>query len=282
MFWRKAGVRAIAVGSAIVVGAASAPATAAAMGGAHARGTPSGIGVLARSDPQRPLPASAGAVESLNWSGYAVRRVSAPINAVSGSFTVPPAGLVPPGFAATWAGIGGYDSSDLIQAGVAEDSLPGNPLLGPQYYPWYELLPKSEMQLVGCTGDRTCAISPGDRVSVRIKHVGARRWSITVADGGNWLWAKTVAYASSRSSAEWILEAPSLLAVPTPLAPVGTVHFGWPSTYTAGSRTHRIAAGDPAQINLGVGPLTLATPSALGSDRSTFNACAYARTCPAP
>jgi hypothetical protein len=282
MFARKARVFAIAVGSTVVAGSAVAPASAATAAPARPGDALPGIGALLRSDPGRALPASGGTVQSLNWSGYAVKRSAAPINGISASFTVPAAGLLPPGFAATWAGIGGYDTGDLIQAGVAEDSLPGTPLSGPQYYPWYELLPKSEMQLVGCTGDRTCAISPGDRVSVRIKHVGARRWSITVADGGNWLWAKTVAYASSRSSAEWILEAPSLLAVPTPLAPVGTVHFGWPSTYTAGSRTHRIAAGDPAQINLGVGPLTLATPSALGSDRSTFNACAYARTCPAP
>jgi hypothetical protein len=238
--------------------------------------------VLARSDPQRPLPASAGAVESLNWSGYAVRRVSAPINAVSGSFTVPPAGLVPPGFAATWAGIGGYDSSDLIQAGVAEDSLPGNPLLGPQYYPWYELLPKSEMQLAGCSGDRNCGISPGDRVRVRIKRTGARTWSITMVDTGKWTWTNTVTYTSSRSSAEWILEAPSLLVTPTPLAPVGTVRFGVPATYTAGTKRHTIAAGDPAQINLGIGPLTLASPSALAGDHSSFNACAYTHTCPAP
>lgn len=46
---------------------------------------------------------------------------------------------MPPGFAATWTGIGGYNTSDLIQAGTAEQSAPSNPLLGDQYYAWYEL-----------------------------------------------------------------------------------------------------------------------------------------------
>ena len=66
------------------------------------------------------LPAHGGTADSLNWSGYAVTPTGGGITAVSSTFTVPTAGLVPPGFAATWTGIGGYNTSDLIQAGTAE------------------------------------------------------------------------------------------------------------------------------------------------------------------
>ena len=44
-----------------------------------------------------------------------------------------------------------YNTSDPVQAGTAEQSAPDNPVLGPQYYAWHELLPASETQLTGCT-----------------------------------------------------------------------------------------------------------------------------------
>ena len=102
------------------------------------------------------LPLHGGTTDSLDWSGYAVTPSGGGVTAVALTFTVPSAGLVPPGFAATWTGIGGYDTSDLIQAGTAEQSAPDNPLVGSQYYAWYELLPAGETQLTGCTGDANC------------------------------------------------------------------------------------------------------------------------------
>ena len=226
------------------------------------------------------LPLHGGTTSSLNWSGYAVTPGSG-ISAVSSSFTVPSAGLAPPGFAATWTGIGGYTTSDLIQAGTAEQSLPNNPLAGPQYYAWYELLPASETQLTGCSGDANCTVTPGDKITVTISDVSGNTWSISLSDSGKWSWSKDVTYSSSESSAEWILEAPTLVAQ-TLLAPVGTVHFGPTSTYTDGSGTHTIAQGNPTQIDLGTGVVNEATPSALASDGQSFNDCAYALSCPAP
>src|ERR1700721_1018740 len=49
---------------------------------------------------------SGATADSLNWAGYAVTPGSG-ITAVSSTFTVPSAGEVPPGFSASWAGIGG-------------------------------------------------------------------------------------------------------------------------------------------------------------------------------
>jgi hypothetical protein len=226
-------------------------------------------------------------VTSANWAGYAVTPSGGNITGVSSTFTVPTAGLVLPGFSASWTGIGGYSSTDLIQAGVAEDSLPSNPLLGDQYYAWYELLPGAAVQLTGCTGDANCTVAAGDNVSVHIFQTAANIWSIDVADSGHWTWTATdIAYASSHSSAEWILEAPQVDGVQSLIAGVGTAHFGPESTYTIGSGGPlTIASGDPTQINLTtpeVPTINLATTSALASDGQSFNVCAYAEQCAAP
>ncbi len=239
------------------------------------------LGTLIPKTKSERLPAHGGTADSLNWSGYAVTPSTDGITAVSSTFTVPSAGLAPPGFAATWTGIGGYSTSDLIQAGTAEQSAPDNPILGPQYYAWYELLPASETQITGCTGDANCTVTPGDNITVNISQVSGNTWSIAMTDAGKWSWSQDVNYASSESSAEWILEAPTLVAQ-TILAPVGTVHFGPTSTYTAGGVTHTIAAGDPTQIFLSPGVVNEATPSALASDGQSFNDCAYAQSCAAP
>jgi hypothetical protein len=247
----------------------------------HAAQGSRGLGVLVPKTKSERLPAHGGTADSLNWSGYAVTPSGGGITAVSSSFTVPTAAAVPPGFAATWTGIGGYNTSDLIQAGTSEDSTPSNPLLGDQYYAWYELLPASETQLTNCTGDANCTVTPGDNVTVNISQVSGDTWSISLTDAGKWSWSQDVNYTSSESSGEWILEAPTLVAQTT-LADVGTAHFGPTSTYTSGGATHTIADGDPTQIDLSPGVVNEATPSALASDGESFNDCAYAQTCAAP
>jgi hypothetical protein len=266
--------------AAVVVLSALAIAGTASAARVHARKTKSGIGVLIPAHKGQTLPIHGGTTDSLNWSGYAVTPGSG-VTAVSSTFTVPTAGLDPPGFAATWDGIGGYNTSDLIQAGTGEQSVPSNPLLGGQYYAWYELLPASETPISNCTGDPNCTVTPGDHMTVDISNVSGNTWSISMTDSGKWSWSKDVTYSSSESSAEWILEAPTLVAQ-TLLANVGTVGFGPTSTYTAAGTTHTIAAGDPTQIDLGTGVVNEATPSALASDGESFNDCAYALSCPTP
>jgi hypothetical protein len=269
--------------AAVVVAATSAAASAAQARPANNANSAKDLarpGVLVRAHGHAALPRHSATVDSLNWSGYAV--TGSGISGVTGTFVVPSAGLVPPGFAATWAGIGGYNTRDLIQAGVAENSLPSNPLLGPQYYAWYELLPAGETQLSGCSPDPSCAVGPGDSIEVNISSAGSGTWNISMTNAGKWSFSKTVAYSSSESSAEWILEAPTLAILQTLLAPVGTVHFGPTSTFTSASGTETIAGGSPVQIDLGLGLVNEAIPSALASDGQSFNDCAYALSCAAP
>jgi hypothetical protein len=240
------------------------------------------LGVLVPTKIHEKLPRHGGTAHSLNWAGYAVTPSSG-VTAVDSTFTVPSAGTVPPGFSATWAGIGGYTTSDLIQAGVAEQSVPSNSVLGDQYYAWYEILPASETQLTGCTGDPDCTVNPGDSITVDIHNVSGKTWSINVSDSDHWTYSDKVTYASSESSAEWIQEAPSLESVQTIPGPVGDVQFGPTSTYTVGGTTKTIAAGEPTLIDESpVGGVNEATTSALSADGQSFDVCVYAQTCSAP
>jgi hypothetical protein len=224
---------------------------------------------------------------SENWSGYVVQPAGGHVTGVSGTFVVPAAGDFLPGLASTWAGIGGAGTPDLIQAGVAESSFPSLPILGTQYYAWYELLPAGPVQLTGCVGDANCTVNPGDDISVKISQVGATTWSITEVDAGHWSWKdSSISYSSANASAEWILEAPTLLVSPLDLAGVATVHFGPYSSYSVSHGSPRtIASGNPTAFSmnlLGLDPLTEATPSALAPDGQGFNVCAYATSCGAP
>jgi hypothetical protein len=219
------------------------------------------------------LPSRNDTTSSLNWSGYATDPGSG-ITAVKSTFTVPSVGAVPPGFAANWTGIGGYTSSDLIQAGTSEDEVDG-------YYAWYEILPASETQISNCTGDPACTVNPGDVVTVDIHNVGANLWSVSLSDAGHWSWQQNISYASSESSAEWIFEAPTV-GVQTIPANTGTNYFGPTSTFTDGSGTHTIAQGNPVTIDMGPGLVNEATPSGLAPNGQSFNVCAYQQSCPTP
>jgi hypothetical protein len=220
------------------------------------------------------LPKQNADTTSLNWSGYATAPGSG-ITGVKSTFTVPSVNLVPPGFAANWTGIGGYSTSDLIQAGTSEDAVQGN-------YAWYEILPASETIIdSGCTGDSACTVNDGDVVTVDIHVVGTNLWSVALTDAGHWSWQKNISYASTQSSAEWIFEAPTLVVQTIP-ANTGVNHFGPTSTFTDGSGTHTIAQGNPVSIAMGTGLVNEATPSALAPDGQSFNVCAYAQTCAAP
>jgi hypothetical protein len=235
-------------------------------------------GVLIPSYPGETLRFSGGTVPSANWSGYVVRSKHHTISGISGTFVVPSVSSLDLGTAVTWAGIGGFKTSDLIQAGTTEEGR----AYGRQYYAWYELLAPHNgvTALQGCRGDRRCKVSPGDHISVNIHQISGGNWSISVDDRSRWNWARQFHYNSSRSSAEWILEAPSSrFGVIFPLAHVGTVRFGPTSTYTASGASHTIAQGHPIRIILKGGR---ATPSPLASDRQSFNDCSYKSSCSRP
>jgi peptidase A4-like protein len=263
--------------------AAPAPARTAAR---TATPRPSHVGALLPAHRGELLPRSGSAeagtpVATLNWAGYAVTPPAGHgITAVHTSFVVPTVSDVIPGFAATWTGIGGYTSADLIQAGVGEQFAPG---FGPSYYVWYETLPDSEIDISGCTGDANCSVSHGDAISVGISMVSPGHWLITMNDVHRWSWHTTVTYTSSESSAEWVLEAPTV-AVQTVLPTMSATAFGAGDSYSLdGGPARTIASGDPLTMQmLSLGAVAEGLPSSLAGAGTSFNACAYATACATP
>lgn len=271
-------VRVTALGAVLAAAFAFAPALASTNHGRPKTASASSGGILIPAYPGEVLPLGSKTIHSSNWSGYAVYSKGHNITGVTSTYIVPKVRPSTARFAATWAGIGGYKTHDLIQAGTGEDSRSSG-LFGKQYFAWYELLPRSETQLRDCKGDSHCKVRPGDRITVAIRNTGRDGWTISMSDAGHWSWSKHVSYHSSRSSAEWILEAPSLGGGPTVLSPVGTVHFGPTAKYTSGGSSHRVAQGKPIRIILS----GEAKPSALGSNGQSFNDCAYhSGSCPKP
>ena len=228
-----------------------------------------------------PLAKANATQDSLNWSGYGVLPSTGHrVTDVASTFVVPAVDGTTPGFAATWTGIGGYNSSDLIQAGTAEEYVNG---LGPSYYAWYEILPASETQIANCSGDVSCTVRPGDTITVTITATGAiqpnQTWSVGIVDAGHWNYSIGLTYASTYSSAEWILEAPSVGAQ-TVMPMMATTKFDPNNTFTNDNGTaQNIGAGSPVEITMNS---LEGIPSPLDVEGDGFNGCAYKLSCPAP
>jgi hypothetical protein len=209
-----------------------------------------------------PLPvAPTGTDQSNNWSGYAA--TGGTFTAVSGTWTVPQVtGTETFAGDATWVGIGGVHTRDLIQAGTDATVLsPGRV----RYSAWIETLPQPARPV-------PLAVSPGDSITV----------SVTQQSSGDWLIAfenhttgqryqSTESYDSSLSSAEWVEEAPAGGRRVLPLDDFGSVPFRDGSAVLDGRQVTIAQAG--------AGPITMvdrsgrpiARPSALGNDGSSFS-----------
>jgi hypothetical protein len=215
--------------------------------------------------PQAPVPFSqTGNNTSHNWSGYAATSGGRTYTSVTGTWTVPqPAANGTPGVGATWVGIGGVNSRDLIQAGT-QDMASGTGQS--QYQAWIEMLPSASQQV-------PLAVKPGDSVTVSIdkQTSAANTWQISFTNNTTGqTYQKTVHYASSQSSAEWVEEAPSGQSGILPIDNFGSVNFTAASATQAGQTVNLTQAGAQPISLLGANGQALAVPSAIGSDGSSF------------
>ena len=206
-------------------------------------------------------PAGAGQSHSRNWAGYAA--TGGTFTAVSGTWTVPnvSAGRTPAADA-TWVGIGGVTSTDLIQAGT-DATVQGGQV---SYTAWVETLPRASQTV-------PLSISAGDKVSVSITQQPDGRWQILIRDATTGQsYQNNVAYASSRSSAEWVEESPSAgRRVLLPLDNFGTVTFTGATTVENGRQRSIKQAKGQAITMLNTSAQALARPSALGTDGASFS-----------
>jgi hypothetical protein len=205
---------------------------------------------------------AAGSNLSLNWAGYAV--AASNVTSVSGEFTVPQVELGGPGFVAEWVGIGGYNTQDLIQAGIGQDAyVPGAAV---DYYAWWEILPAAETVIPNKP------VKPGDHVTVTITNTSGSNWTIDMADSTQgWTFQQNVTYNSTKSSAEWIVEAPTLALVAQTVPPrITPAVFDGANKATINGVTQTVGASNPDTLVVPTG-----SPSAIDSTGDGFTVCEY-------
>lgn len=178
--------------------------------------------------PPAPVPPPASqntsALASRNWAGYVVERnfdmpQNGSVSDIKATWIVPSTHDSygqPNAFSAVWIGIDGFSSTNIEQIGTDSDFFSDTPL----YYAWYELFPEDPVYL-------TMEISPGDTISAEIKYVGSDRFMFSITDvttGKTFKTMETV-MGAARSSAEWVVEAPSSQKGILRLEDFGTVSF---------------------------------------------------------
>lgn len=173
---------------------------------------------------------ASGVYLSSNWSGYSIDAPNGAVSDVKGSWIVPTVTVSGRGtaYAATWLGIDGDNSPSVEQIGTDSDQVSGKA----SYYAWYEMYPANPVYLDGkvtetitrhgitkTTDPGPLPIHPGDTINAEVYFNGTA-FVLTITDtndstvngGGivNGTYTTTIALAGAdRSSAEWIVEAPS-------------------------------------------------------------------------
>jgi hypothetical protein len=219
---------------------------------------PEGSGSTSSTAPA-PLPVAPGPGQSQNWAGYAA--TGGAFMSVSGTWTVPSVNATgSPGADATWVGIGGVQTRDLLQAGTDATAVGGQV----RYTAWIETLPQPSTTV-------PLTVSPGDSMSVSISQQAGNTWHIAMQDRTTGQQYQTdVAYNSSQSSAEWIEEAPVGGRRVVPLDQFGAVQFTHGSAVENGKTVTIAQAGAQPITLINNGGQPLAQPSALASNGADF------------
>lgn len=202
-----------------------------------------------------------GIGSSHNWAGYVAN--SGTYTSVSGSWIIPQPS-VSSTFAAdaTWIGIGGVTTTDLIQVGTQAIQQPGSSI---SYQAWYEMLPGNSVQI-------PISVNPGDLISASINEQSANQWLITLKDNTNGQnYQTTVNYNSSMTSAEWIQEMPSTNFGFIPLDNFGTVQFTNGQVMQNGNTLNLSQANAQSMTMLNNSGQALATVSAINPDGASFS-----------
>jgi len=213
-----------------------------------------------------------GAVESENWSGYAVTGSS--FTEAEGSWVVPKADCAktPNTYAAFWVGIDGYSSKTVEQTGTLIVCVGKSPV----YYSWYEFYPKP-LTLIS-----KVPVSPGDSISAQVTYSGSEfTINLTNETTGKAYSASAEVSGAERSSAEWIAEAPtSIISGVLPLTDFVQASFGMDYTDVSNTNyaTDSSTSGPISDFSGNVEMITMvsskgkdeAIPSALTTDGTSF------------
>lgn len=162
------------------------------------------------------LPVASVDETSNNWAGYVAD--DATYTAISGSWVVPAATGSTNSLSAdaTWIGIGGKPSKDLIQVGTQE-TIVNNTV---ERSAFYELVPNNVATIAAIK------VHAGDTIAASLREIASNQWRITIQNlTSRQTYSTTVHYTSTKTSAEWIQEAPSNQNGLMSLDQFGTVTF---------------------------------------------------------
>ncbi|HWD75990.1 MAG TPA: G1 family glutamic endopeptidase [Solirubrobacteraceae bacterium] len=227
--------------------------------------------------------AAADTSQSSNWAGYAVHHSKVNFTKVLGTWTQPKA-VCTAGqatYSSVWVGIGGYSVSSkaLEQIGTEADcTAAGNEASSA----WYELVPSASATV-------KIPVDAGDRMRAGVAVSGSEvTLTLTNQTRHRTFTRRLHASVLDTTSAEWILEAPSVCTSTTcqtlPLADFGSTGFSAASAKTTAGHTGTIddrhwtttkitlAEGGRQFIVGGVigAPFATATPSSLTAKDSAF------------
>lgn len=222
------------------------------------------------------------ALNSINWSGYAVNGTAGSITMATASWIVPTVSCPASGstYAALWVGIDGFQSGTVEQTGTDSDCHNGVA----SYYAWYEFYPQPS-KTIG-----SIAVHPGDVVAARVQYSPkAGKFTVAIKDytSNQGFKAASAVSGAQRSSAEFIVEAPEVCTLLkcslTSLSNFGTAGFGLGNTgisLTCGLVMNGVKGSIGSFPSANVWPITMVSqssssvvksqPSALTSSGTSF------------
>jgi hypothetical protein len=187
--------------------------------------------------------------KSTNWSGYAAVPASGEVTSVQGSWVVPAVtgAKRTTSYSSFWIGIDGYGSDTVEQIGTDSDIQNGRAT----YYAWFEFYPNPAYKFLRfpvqpgdvITASVTCS---GDTFTLSLKDVNTKK-TVTVT---------STVTGASKSSAEWVAEAPSSMSGVLPLANFNTVQFSSCTASINGGAQQTIASFLPMTYDSSGNPIS--------------------------
>jgi hypothetical protein len=157
------------------------------------------------------------------------------VTAVSGSWVVPTVSASSSNrdtsYSAVWVGVDGYDDSTVEQIGTSQNVVNGSAV----YQVWWEMYSTGKQQAEQVVSSMT--IEPGDSISASVQYISSGAYAgdfhLTITDNSRAddsfsiyvSSAQTQSPTAEQSSAEWIVESPTVGNNVADLADFGTVTF---------------------------------------------------------
>jgi hypothetical protein len=200
-------------------------------------------------------------VTSSNWAGYAALGSKGTVTKVTGTWVEPNVSCSSGRTTdvATWVGIDGYSTSDLVQTGASGDCS-GTTL---SYYAWWEILPAPETTISSFN------VHAGDKITASVAYsTSAGKFTMKITDGTQ-SFSKTRSVASTaRNSAECVVERDSVGGTLNHFSKFKADRFSSCTAAIGGASGGIGSLATVSKINMYNGATLLASTGALTSNKA--------------